>query len=197
MLTCALLTTSYLPKANISTTDKDLAARLPELMTLRADLYSKDFRKIIAEITGCDDLTDRVDMAASAYGQRCHLLTHDDVIGTRAVSFIIYLPDDDWTAADGGALELYNLTPESHNISATSGNPQGLPGAMPSKSLVPKFNTMMVFGVAPGRSYHSVQEVFTDRSPRLSIQGWYVWCSTWGRCMGRKLIHSVGEVFLF
>lgn len=112
-------------------------------------------------------------MAASAYGQRCHLLTHDDVIGTRAVSFIIYLPEDDWTAADGGALELYSLTPESHNISPVSGNPQGLPAATPSKSLVPKFNTMMVFGVAPGRSYHSVQEVFTDRSPRLSIQGWY------------------------
>jgi Rps23 Pro-64 3,4-dihydroxylase Tpa1-like proline 4-hydroxylase len=40
-----------------------------------------------------------------------HLLNHDDVIGTRAVSFIIYLtdPDDPWTAEDGGALELYPL----------------------------------------------------------------------------------------
>jgi Rps23 Pro-64 3,4-dihydroxylase Tpa1-like proline 4-hydroxylase len=33
------------------------------------------------------------------------------VIGTRAVSFIIYLtdPDDAWTVEDGGALELYPL----------------------------------------------------------------------------------------
>lgn len=40
-----------------------------------------------------------------------HLLNHDDVIGTRAVSFIIYLtdPDEPWSAADGGALELYPL----------------------------------------------------------------------------------------
>lgn len=40
-----------------------------------------------------------------------HLLNHDDVIGTRAVSFIIYLtdPDEAWTAEDGGALELYPL----------------------------------------------------------------------------------------
>jgi Rps23 Pro-64 3,4-dihydroxylase Tpa1-like proline 4-hydroxylase len=29
----------------------------------------------------------------------CHLLCHDDVIGTRCVSYIIYLtdPDDEWT----------------------------------------------------------------------------------------------------
>lgn len=40
-----------------------------------------------------------------------HLLNHDDVIGTRAISFIIYLtdPDDSWTAENGGALELYPL----------------------------------------------------------------------------------------
>jgi hypothetical protein len=40
-----------------------------------------------------------------------HLLNHDDVISTRAVSFIIYLtdPDEPWTAEDGGALELYPL----------------------------------------------------------------------------------------
>lgn len=38
---------------------------------------------------------------------------------------------------------------------------------------MPNFNTMAFFGVEPGVSYHSVQEVFTDESPRLSIQGWY------------------------
>ena len=41
----------------------------------------------------------------------CHLLCHDDVIGTRRVSYIIYLtdPDDEWLKDDGGALELYPL----------------------------------------------------------------------------------------
>ena len=41
----------------------------------------------------------------------CHLLCHDDVIGTRRVSYIIYLtdPDEDWLKEDGGALELYPL----------------------------------------------------------------------------------------
>lgn len=38
-------------------------------------------------------------------------MNHDDVIGTRAVSFIIYLtdPDEPWRAEEGGALELYPL----------------------------------------------------------------------------------------
>ena len=41
----------------------------------------------------------------------CHLLCHDDVIGTRRVSYIIYLtdPDDEWRQEDGGALELYPI----------------------------------------------------------------------------------------
>ena len=41
----------------------------------------------------------------------CHLLCHDDVIGTRRVSYIVYLtdPDDPWVKEDGGALELYAL----------------------------------------------------------------------------------------
>lgn len=38
-------------------------------------------------------------------------MCHDDVIGDRAVSFIIYLVDPDgWSADDGGALELYPLS---------------------------------------------------------------------------------------
>lgn len=46
-----------------------------------------------------------------AYGG--HLLCHDDVIGDRRVSFIIYLtdPDEGWTEADGGQLELYPNMP--------------------------------------------------------------------------------------
>ena len=32
---------------------------------------------------------------------------------------------------------------------------------------------MAMFVVRPGQSYHAVQEVQTDRAPRLSIQGWF------------------------
>ena len=38
-----------------------------------------------------DLLCDRVDMAAQAYQQGHHLLCHDDVIGTRVVTFVLFL----------------------------------------------------------------------------------------------------------
>ena len=63
-------------------------------MKLRNALYSPGFRSFIAEVTGCGELTDRVDMAASAYSQGSHLLCHDDVIGTRAISFIVYFTEE-------------------------------------------------------------------------------------------------------
>lgn len=45
-----------------------------------------------------------------------------------------------------------------------------MPSAIPSASILPLFNTMMLFAVKPGQSYHSVQEVFTRHKPRLSIR---------------------------
>ena len=59
------------------------AARLPHLLALRAAIYSPPFRRFVAEITGCAPLTDRTDCSSNLYAQGCHLLCHDDVIGTR------------------------------------------------------------------------------------------------------------------
>ena len=49
------------------------------------------------------------------------------IVGTRRVSYIIYLtdPDDPWQAEDGGSLELYPLyesstTTPSNNVSKTN-----------------------------------------------------------------------------
>ena len=136
------------------------------LMALRTALYSSEFRDFVGHIMDCPDLTDRVDCSANAYTQGCHLLCHDDVIGTRRVSYIIYLtdPDEGWAAEDGGSLELYPLTDTTQK--------SGMPAAAPSKTIIPAFNRMALFKVQPGRSYHSVQEVFADK-PRLSISGWF------------------------
>ena len=152
----------------------ELAEKMPELMNLRSQIYSKEFRNMIQRITGCTELTDRTDLSMNAYASSCHLLCHDDVIGTRCVSFIIYLtdPDEPWTAEDGGALELYPLD-ETEGVTVTHGAPQGVPSPIPTTSLLPIFNSMALFTVQPGRSYHAVQEVFTDEKPRLSISGWF------------------------
>lgn len=158
---------------NLSEGD-ELALKMPELMKLRSRIYSKDFRDMVQTITGCANLTDRTDLSMNAYATSCHLMCHDDVIGTRCISFIIYLtdPDEQWTAEDGGALELYPLD-ESQGVTTINGAIQGVPAALPTKNILPTFNSMAFFAVQPGRSYHAVQEVFVEDKPRLSISGWF------------------------
>ena len=142
----------------------------PYLLQLKAAIYSSSFRVFIERIAHLPQgtLTDQVDCAANCHAPGCHLLCHDDVIGTRKVSYIIYLTEPNWTAEEGGALELY-----SHDFIATSTDAEvRVPQAIPSMTILPVFNSMAYFEVKPGTSFHAVQEVFGDR-PRLSIQGWY------------------------
>lgn len=73
----------------------ELAEKLPELIALRDALYSDGFRSFVQEVTGCGELSDVVDCATNLHTQGCHLLVHDDVIGTRKVSYIIYLTNPD------------------------------------------------------------------------------------------------------
>ncbi|KAL7514916.1 hypothetical protein ACHAXN_012190 [Cyclotella atomus] len=146
--------------------DSELAKQMPSLTKLKHAVYSPEYRAFIEKITGLEagTLTDEVDCAANCHAKGCHLLCHDDVIGTRKISYIIYLtdPEPTWEDKDGGRLELYDAEvehPSNH-------------GALPVKTILPAFNSMAYFVVEPGKSFHSVQEVFCDR-PRLSIQGWY------------------------
>jgi prolyl 3-hydroxylase /prolyl 3,4-dihydroxylase len=161
--------------SELTQVDDKNVGNMPNLLALRKALYSDEFRSFVAKITGVSDLTDRVDCAVNAHTTGCHLLCHDDVIGTRRVSYIIYLtdPDSEWTAKDGGALEIYPLDKTSTvDNGEDKGGIQGVPEPIPAVTILPKFNTAAFFAVQPGRSYHSVQEIFSDK-PRLSIQGWY------------------------
>jgi Rps23 Pro-64 3,4-dihydroxylase Tpa1-like proline 4-hydroxylase len=140
-------------------------ACLQKIVQLKKILYSAEFRRIISAVTGLSDLSDRVDCAANFYEPGCHLLCHDDGMSTRRVSYIIYLPDPDeeWTALDGGALELYPPMPEFPDM----------PDVHPSLNVLPLFNSMVFFPVKPGESFHSVQEVYSKTKTRISIQGWF------------------------
>jgi|AntAceMinimDraft_1070359.scaffolds.fasta_scaffold05102_3 hypothetical protein len=75
----------------IDQVDPTIAPKIPELLRLRAAIYSPRFRAMVQEMTGCAPLTDRVDCSANVYPRSGHLLCHDDVIGTRCISYIIYL----------------------------------------------------------------------------------------------------------
>lgn len=149
--------------ANLSGLDWDDLLRLPSLYKLRAAIYSQEFRDFISAVTGCGSLSGvKTDMSINTYTKGCHLLTHDDVIGSRRVSFILYMPDPDhtWKPQYGGALRLFPAIVPN------------VPEIDPSEKLVPQFNQMAFFTVQPGRLFHDVEEVRADKQ-RLSIQGWF------------------------
>ncbi|KAF7332447.1 Nuclear protein [Mycena kentingensis (nom. inval.)] len=147
---------------------------LPSLLTLRDALYSQKFRDFLRAVTGCGPLSGtKQDMSVNSYTRGCHLLNHDDVIGSRRVSYILYMPlphfqywQKDW----GGALELYPT------VIGPDGERE--PTSVPSKSIPPSWNQFIFFEVQPGLSFHSVEEVVVggegeDGRARLSISGWF------------------------
>jgi Rps23 Pro-64 3,4-dihydroxylase Tpa1-like proline 4-hydroxylase len=146
---------------------------LPNLLKLRDALYSAEFRKFLQTVTGCGPLSGKKqDMSVNSYTKGCHLLNHDDVIGTRRVSYILYMPLPHyamWQKEWGGALELYPTKP------GPNGEPE--PESVPSKVIPPSWNQFIFFEVQPGQSFHSVEEVVVgggeDGRERLSISGWF------------------------
>ena len=120
---------------------------------------------------GCGELIDKTDCSCNIYPQGGHLLCHDDVIGTRRVSYIIYLtdPDEAWKSEDGGALALYDCIGDPNDESKKL----PLPKSHPIKRILPLWNSMMFFAVLPGKSFHDIEEVVVAGKPRLSISGWF------------------------
>lgn len=149
--------------ANLSGLDWQDLSKLPSLYQLRSAIYSQEFRDFVSQVTGCGQLSGvKTDMSINTYRKGCHLLTHDDVIGSRRVSFILYLPDPDktWEAKYGGSLRLFP------SIVPNVPHPDFL------VKLTPQFNQLAFFTVQPGLSFHDVEEVRYDKH-RLSIQGWF------------------------
>ena len=116
-------------------------------------------------------------MAINVYTPGCHLLCHDDVIGSRRLSYILYLtdPDKPWKAEWGGALRLYptqDLTGKDEQVIK-------VPSPDFSVSIPPAFNQLSFFAVQPGQSFHDVEEVYAkhgdegDDRVRMAISGWY------------------------
>jgi prolyl 3-hydroxylase /prolyl 3,4-dihydroxylase len=159
--------------ASLSYLTEKQVALLPNLVKLRDALYSLKFREFLRAVTGCGPLSGvKQDMSVNTYRKGCHLLNHDDVIGTRRVSYILYMPLPNyqlWQREWGGALELYPVTENAHGVLE--------PEPIPVKSIPPVWNQFILFEVQPGRSFHSVEEVVVgdgeDGWQRLSISGWF------------------------
>ena len=128
-------------------------------MTLRDALYSAPFREYLSDVTGAGPLSgEKTDMAVNVYTPGCHLLCHDDVIGTRRVSYILYLTDPErpWKAEWGGALRLYS----TKVVEGRDGKAVKVPWYEHSVAIPPAFNQLSFFAVQPGESFHDVEEVY-------------------------------------
>ncbi|KAF4581035.1 Prolyl 3,4-dihydroxylase ofd1 [Ophiocordyceps camponoti-floridani] len=166
--------------ANLDGLDDESMAKLPSLRALRDAVYSDAFRSYVSAITGCGPLSGRkTDMAINVYTPGCYLLCHDDVIGSRRVSYILYLTDPDrpWRPEWGGALRLYPV----EELRGKDGQVAKTPLPDPVKVIPPAWNQLSFFAVQPGESFHDVEEVFHAESGRdddggrvrMAISGWF------------------------
>ena len=147
--------------ANLDGLDSSSLKLLPSLLTLRDALYSSEFREYLSTVTGAGPLSGKkTDMAINVYTPGCHLLCHDDVIGSRRVSYILYLtdPDEPWKEEWGGALRLY----PTQTYTEDGGEVTKVPSPDSSVVIPPAFNQLSFFAVQPGESFHDVQEVYAE-----------------------------------
>lgn len=168
--------------ANLEGLEDSSLKLLPSLLKLRDALYSSAFREYLSAVTGSGPLSGKkTDMAINVYTPGCHLLCHDDVIGSRRVSYILYLTDPDrpWKPEWGGALRLY----PTQTFTGTDGQLTKTPSPDFSISIPPAFNQLSFFAVQPGESFHDVEEVYARGQGekeeddggrvRMAISGWY------------------------
>lgn len=167
--------------ANLSGLPESALEKLPSLLKLRDALYGPEFRQWISTVAGSGPLSGKkTDMAVNVYVPGCHLLCHDDVIGSRRVSYILYLtdPDKPWKASWGGALRLYPTDEEK----GEDGKFYKVPRAEFSKVIPPAWNQLSFFAVQPGESFHDVEEVYHRAEGveeddggrvRMAISGWF------------------------
>ncbi len=93
-----------------------------------------------------------IDCAGFLYQQGDYLLPHDDSLETRKIAYIYYLSPN-FSSTDGGSLDLFS----GNNVVT---------------SLVPQFNSLILFPVLPGKSIHRVAEVVAKKK-RYSFAGWF------------------------
>lgn len=165
--------------ANLSNLDQESLKRLPSLVKLRDALYSPEFRRWVSKVTGAGKLSGlKTDMAVNVYTPGSYLLCHDDVIGSRRVSYILYLtdPDKPWQPDWGGGLRLYPTEPKQNK----AGEEIKVPLAEWSLNIPPSFSQLSFFAVRPGESYHDVEEVYHGANAeedknriRMAVSGWF------------------------
>ncbi|KAF9438967.1 hypothetical protein BGZ76_002260 [Entomortierella beljakovae] len=138
-------------------------SKKPYISALKNAIYSQKFFAMMSSLTGIDLDPSVIDLNGNQYTEGCYLLCHDDDIKNekegRRIAFILYLVDEDWSAEDGGALDLFRSNETGYPVEVAT-------------SLVPVRNTLAFFELS-SISYHQVAEVLSRDKNRISISGWF------------------------
>lgn len=120
----------------------------------------KSWKETLFKLTDIT-LNNTIDCACQIYKTGGRLLCHDDALEGRRIAYILYLVDEEWSEADGGALELFTTD-------LKNGHPDHV-----AMRITPKQNLLAFFEVTP-ISYHQVAEVMAKKNkPRRSMTGWF------------------------
>ncbi|XP_036836726.1 prolyl 3-hydroxylase OGFOD1-like, partial [Oncorhynchus mykiss] len=114
----------------------------------RAGLFGW-FRSWLGEVLGVE-LKPTVDISCAKYQYTDVLLCHDDELEGRRVAFILYFVPP-WESSDGGTLDLFSADDHFQPHSVV-------------KSLVPSWNTLVLFEVSPV-SFHQVSRAVFGATP--------------------------------
>ncbi|CDQ61910.1 unnamed protein product [Oncorhynchus mykiss] len=107
------------------------------------------FRSWLGEVLGVE-LKPTVDISCAKYQYTDVLLCHDDELEGRRVAFILYFVPP-WESSDGGTLDLFSADDHFQPHSVV-------------KSLVPSWNTLVLFEVSPV-SFHQVSRAVFGATP--------------------------------
>jgi Rps23 Pro-64 3,4-dihydroxylase Tpa1-like proline 4-hydroxylase len=138
----------------------DLVSHSSNTLDKVKELLLNDFVKDVESIISRPLSRTQIDLSSQRYEKDEYLLTHDDRLDSRRVAFVLYLVDEDYDRADGGALEFFSTD--------WRGEPTM---SVPSQKFYPKPNTLVLFEVSKS-SHHQVQQMFSNKR-RLSLAGWF------------------------
>ena len=114
-------------------------------------MNSKYFKDYLFKITNIKSYG-KIDCSGFIYSDSDYLLPHDDRLEKRKIAFVFNLSKD-FKKCDGGSLDFF----KKNKI---------------VKSIIPYFNTLVIFKVVAGKTFHQVSEIRCNKN-RISIAGWF------------------------
>lgn len=135
---------------NFLRTDDFVISKNPVIVKFLADM-KKRIIPLVAEIVDTPLDNTKLSIDYFEYHKGHYLLCHDDEVDDRIVAFVFYL--NDMKENQGGELVIYDTE------------------LNPVKTITPKANSLLIFKLKKGESFHEVKEVLSGT--RKTITGWF------------------------